>query len=132
VGTPTPSAPRMLPRLCQLPDISVLNPFENVSGRRVHPPRIRAGSGGSIVRLIVPGAEVPIDVSSFEIDVDPAGRGHLPRLASPELDIVGQDAEIEELDLVPRVRREAGRWDDVVPHLPLAPVVADILRRHRL
>src|SRR5699024_2989828 len=67
----------------------------------------------------------------LDIDVDPAGRGHLWRLPSRELDIVGQDAEIEDLDLVPRVRREAGRWDDVVPHLPLAPVVADVLRRRR-
>src|SRR5699024_1022059 len=70
-------------------------------------------------------------VSGLDIDVDPAGRGHLWRLPSRELDIVGQDAEIEDLDLVPRVRREAGRWDDVVPHLPLAPVVADVLLRRR-
>src|SRR5699024_11249018 len=97
--------------------ISVLTRFENGSGRRVHPPRIRAGSGGSIVRLIVPGAEVPVDVPSLEIHVDPARRGHLWRLPSRELDIVGQDAEIEDLHLVPRARREAGRWDDVVPHL---------------
>src|SRR5699024_6198495 len=92
----------------------------------------RAGSGGSIVRLIVPGAEVPIDVSSLEIDVDPASRGHLRRLPIRELDIVGQDAEVENLNLAAGRRGETGRRDDVVPDFPLTPVVADILRRHRL